>query len=92
MMAQTSPLRAALGRLLDDYDRARWAHWRAVTAEPVSDRALTRAALDEAAGKWDAACQEMADLLLLLLRHCLERRKEALAPLLAEALSEGKRT
>ena len=90
-MAEPLTLQAHLRSLLDDYEKARADHWRAVTAAPASDRALTQAALDEAAGRWEAACQEMADLFLCLLLHCTIRRKEALALLLAE-VTEARRT
>lgn len=85
-------LRAALGQLLADYERARDACWRAATGPAVAARPAARTALQEAEARWGAACQEMADLLLVLLRHALVRRPEALAGLLRQVLAptEGK--
>ena len=55
-------------------------------AATIADREAAEAERQEAAGEFWGAGQELADLLLLLLRYGLEHRREALAQYLADAL------
>ena len=74
---------AELARLLERLDAAHRA-CRAATGLP--DREAAEAVRREAAGELWYFRQGLADLALLLIRHALEYRREALCASLAEAL------
>jgi uncharacterized damage-inducible protein DinB len=80
-----SLLRAELHRLAEAFAAADRAAWR---ARVFLDRGDERAEGErlEALGQFEAASRQLADLLLLLLRHALRHRAGALRGLLHDAL------
>jgi hypothetical protein len=82
------PLRSELRALAERFDAAANRAYRAAVTEDQPAREAAEWERLEAFGAYEAAGRDVADLLLLLLRHCLRHRPEALADLLAEALQD----
>ena len=80
-----SLIRAELARLGEQFESA---DRRAKRATTIADRELAEADRQDAQGEFFAAGQELADLLLLLLRYGLRHRREALCSYLVEAMRD----
>jgi hypothetical protein len=78
-----SAVRADLERIAERYAAA---DRRACRAQSIEDYDAAEAERREIAGEFWAAGSELADLLLLLLRHALQHQPDALRLYLAEAL------
>jgi hypothetical protein len=80
---QRSLVRADLGAIAERFDAA---DRRARRAASIPEREAAEAERREVAGDFWAAGEDLADLLLLLLRYARRHRPDALAAALAEAL------
>lgn len=85
-MKMESLLRSDLARITERFARAGEMAWRATAAGATGEADEAEDQRREAAGEFWAAGQELADLLLLLLRYALNHRPDALRLYLAEAL------
>lgn len=83
-MKMESLLRSDLNRIAERFARAGEKAWEATAAGILGDAEEEERL--EAAGEFWAAGQELADLLLLLLRYALNHRNDALRLYLVEAL------
>jgi hypothetical protein len=82
-----SSLRSIVRQEIDDIaERFAAADRRMMTAATVADREQAEAERREANGDFWAAGEDLADLLLLLLRYALSHREDALRLYLVEAL------
>jgi hypothetical protein len=61
--------------------------WQANSCEDQLARAQAADDYQDARGEYNAACADVADLQLLLLRHTVEHRREAILGLLLELLA-----
>jgi hypothetical protein len=86
LTARTSLLRADLQRLAEKFHAAGDAAHRAAVALDLGARNDAEDLRLDLQGEYHAATNELADLLLMLLRHALDHRPEALTLYLAEAL------
>ena len=78
-----SAVRAELARIAGRFEAA---DRRAKAADAAADREAAEAERQDAAGEFWAAGEDLAQLLLLLLRYAVRNQPEALTALLAEAL------
>jgi hypothetical protein len=81
-----SLLRADLLRVAERFQEASDTAWRAAVAVDAGARDAAEEERWAAAGAFHAAREELADLGLLLLRHALELRADAVRLYLSEAL------
>jgi hypothetical protein len=75
----------AIAELFGDADTRSW-RARALREQGEAERAEVER--EDAAGKFWRASTELADLMLLLLRHCLQHRRVALSMYLSDALRD----
>jgi hypothetical protein len=80
-----SVFREELDRLRGLYESA---DRKAKSAATAADRALAEDLRREADASFWAASAELGDLFLLLLRHCLDHRKDALRAYLMQVLGD----
>jgi hypothetical protein len=86
--ATRGAIREHLAEIAERYAAAERREWQARVQGDAGDLAAAELERQEAQGDYHAASLELADLLLLLLRHAIRQRPDALRDLLLRVLTD----